>query len=526
MSQERLRMKKLREVLRLHFECKLTNRKIAKALSLSPTTISSYIKATKLAHLDWNQVAQLSDSQLTEMIEPHCKQLSQKTSKKNPIDFVYVHSQLKIKGVTRELLHQEHQQKGASIKAISYTEFCRQYREFKKTLKPSMRQTHIAGEKTFVDYAGPTVSIYNNESGQAHQAVIFVGTLGASNFTYAEATMTRSLPDWIGSHVRMFEYFDGVSETLVPDNEKSAVNKACYYDPEVNPNYIALAAHYNTAVIPARPYHPKDKAKVEVAVQVVERWILARLRHHKFFSLTELNESISHLLEELNNKPFKKLIGSRRSHFESYEKTALKPLPKNRYEFVIIKKVQVNLDYHVEVDGHYYSVPHHHLGKSVEYHLSQNSVSLFYEGQRIAIHKRSRNKGGVTTEVEHMPQAHKRHHEWTPNQFAQWGKSVGYSVAEVANDIIKNKLHPECCYRIHLGLMNLKKKFGASRLEEACKYALSRQLVSFTHIKSILKTQADKAPLVAVNDSKSLEEGNQPSHQHHNLRGASYYSKN
>lgn len=523
MSQERLSMKKLREVLRLHFECKLTNRKIGKALSLSPTTVGSYLLAAELSTLQWQEIITLSEAELIERIEPHCQQLSTSIKKRKPIDFIYIHHQLKKKGMTRELLHQEYQRSCVSTKAISYTEFCRQYRQFKKTLKPSMRQIHRAGEKTFVDYAGPTVNIYDSETGEIRKATVFVGVLGASNFTYAEATWTRSLPDWIGSHVRMFEHFGGVSEIIVPDNEKSAVNKACYYDPDLNPNYTALAAHYNTAVIPARPYHPKDKAKVEVAVQVVERWILAKLRNNKFFSLAELNKTMTNLLEELNAKPFKKLPGSRRSHFEDYEQAALKPLPKYRYEFVVIKKAQVNLDYHVGVEGHYYSVPHHHIGKTVEYHLGENSISLIYDGQRVAIHKRSFIKGGVTTVLDHMPQAHKRHHEWTPSQFVKWAQSVGCNTDKVVNYLIKNKPHPECCYRIHLGLMNLKKKYGSGRLEEACQYALSHHLVSFTHIKSILQTQADKAPLEAVNDGQHKINGQC---QHHNLRGAAYYSTN
>ena len=526
MSQGRLSMKKLREVLRLHFECKLTNRKIAKALSLSPTTVGSYLLAAEIAELQWQEVSSLNDAELIVRIEPHCQQLSRSSKRRKLIEFIDIHNQLKKKGVTRELLHQEYQRSCGSAKAISYTEFCRQYRQFKKTLKPSMRQTHTAGEKIFVDYAGPTIDIYNQETGAAQQAMIFVGVLGASNFTYAEATFTRSLPDWIGSHVRMFEYFGGVSEMIIPDNEKSAVNKACHYDPDLNPNYVALAAHYNTVVIPTRPYHPKDKAKVEVAVQVVERWILARLRHHKFFTLGELNEAIAKLLEELNNRPFKKLPGSRRSHFESYEKSALKPLPKHRYEFVLIKKAQVNLDYHVEIDEHYYSVPHQYIGKTVEYHLSQKIVSLFHNDQRIAIHKRSEVKGGSTTTTEHMPQAHKRHHEWVPSHFAEWAKKIGGSAATVADYFIKNKPHPECCYRIHLGLMNLEKKYGSSRLEEACKYALIQKIASFTSIKSILQTQVDKAPLAAVNDNSNQSEQTSTSCQHNNLRGAAYYSKN
>lgn len=521
MSQERISMNKLRDVLRLHFECKLSNRSIARALNISATTVGNYISSAQESKLLWSEIATIGDQDLMQHLEHNCKQIKTKTLKQQ-INFVHIHAELKRKGITRELLHEEYLSASPS-NPISYSEFCRQYRIFKKTLKPSMRQNHVAGERTFVDYAGPTVPIHNAHTGGVQCAMIFVGVLGASNFTFAEATFTRSLPDWIGSHVRMFNYFGGVTELIIPDNEKSGVTKACYYDPEVNPNYTALAAHYGTAVMPARPYHPKDKAKAEVGVQVVERWILAKLRHQKFFSLIELNQEIAKLLEELNDKPFKKLPGNRRSAYEELDKPALKCLPKIKYEYKVIKKAQVNLDYHVEVAKHYYSVPHHYIGKCVEYQLAENSVAFFCQGQRIAYHIRSNNVGQATTLTEHMPHAHLQHQQWTPQKFVSWSETVGIHTTTIAKYLIKHKPNPECCYRINLGFLNLAKKFGKSRLEEACKHAASHQLQSYTQIKSILETQSDKAPIAAANDNDA-DQQTPPVCQHKNLRGATYYS--
>lgn len=518
MTQERISMRKLKEVLRLHYECNLSNRKIARALTLSATTVGYYVKAAQSAGVDWQDLAALNDESLAHKLLPDCPSWCA-TQQASPIDFQQVHQQLKQKGVTRELLHKEYLQDCPNSQRISYTEFCRRYRVFKKQLKPSMRQTHKAGEKIFVDYAGPTVPIYNPNSGDVVQAMIFVGVLGASNYTYVEATLTRSLPDWIGAHVRMFDFFGGVSSYIIPDNEKSAVSRACHYDPDINPNYAALAAHYQTAVIPTRPYHPKDKAKVEVAVQIVERWILGQLRHRQFFSLAELNTAIAALLDVLNNKPFQKLPGSRRSMFEEIEQGSLKPLPPTPYEFAIIKEVQVNLDYHVHIDHHYYSVPHHHMGKRVEYHLSEKQVAIFAQGDRIALHTRSYEAGKATTVKAHMPKAHLAHQAWTPAVFLKFATTVGEAMQVLATFIIEHKKNPECCYRIYLGFKNLSKRFGASRLNEACQYALKNDLRSFTHVKSILKTQVHHLPDEAAND------GDPPTamDQHDNLRGATYY---
>lgn len=519
MSQERLSMRKLKEVLRLSYECKLSNRKIARALKLSATTVGYYLNAAKAAEIKWSAVIGLDEQALFKKLEAFCPQLKPAATTA-PIDFIYIHQQLKRKGLTRELLHEEYSRNCQPGNAISYNGFCRKYREFRGKLKPSMRQTHVAGEKIFVDYAGPTVPIYDRESGEINKAVIFVGVLGASSFTYAEATMTRSLPDWTGSHVRMFTYFGGVTDLVIPDNEKSAVNKACKYDPDVNPHYAAMAAHYGTVVIPTRPYRPQDKSKAEIGVQVVERWILARLRHQQFFSLGELNQAIAKWLEILNDKPFQKLPGTRRSVYESMEKPALKPLPDYPYEFVTIKKAQVNLDYHVGIDGHHYSVPHQYINQRIEYHLGGESVSLFYKGKRVAMHARSRSQGKATTLHEHMPQAHRAHQAWTPRTFLLFAESVGEAMTTIAKDVVEKMPNPECCYRIHLGFSNLEKRYGTVRLHRACEYALKHQLQSYSQINSILKTQSDKLPAEPANDTDS---GHKPC-QHDNLRGAHYYS--
>ena len=525
MSQERLSMKKLKEVLRLHFECNLSNRKIARALKISATTVGSYVKAAQHAEINWSDIVSLDEASIRQLIDPHCQHIKPK-KEIAPIDYAFIHQELKTKGVTRELLHEEYLRDIPDGQGLSYNAFCKRYRDFKNALQPSMRQTHVAGEKTFVDYAGPTVPIYNHDGSEPQQAVIFIGVLGASNYTYAEATLTRSLPDWIGSHMRMFEYYGGVSELIIPDNEKSGVTKACYYDPDINPNYAALAAHYGTAVLPARPYHPKDKSKAEVGVQIVERWILARLRHQKFFSLSELNEAIRGWLEVLNDKPFKKLPGTRRSSFETLDKPALKPLPEYAYEYKTIQKAQVGLDYHVEVDARYYSVPHAYIKKTVEYHLSEKMVSIFYQGERIALHARSYLAGKASTITEHMPKAHFEHHSWTPKTFINFAETVGNNMVQVAAQLIEKNIHAECCYRTHLGFKNLSKRFGAERLNQACAYALKHNLLSFKHIKSILETQCDKVDdrfsEACANDNNVNAD---PGH-HQNLRGPTYYVNN
>lgn len=491
MCQERIRMKKLKEVLRLKLDCSLKNRAIARAVNLSASTVSYYTRAFAVSGLSWPLPATLSDTELIDCLEPHAKQLQRTRPLKQCPDFALIHQEMKRKGVTLQLLYEEYQSSHSSP-IYSYSEYCRRYREWKQQCKASLRQTYRAGEKCFVDYAGPRIPIYDAVTGMIREAYIFIGVLGASNYTFAEATWSRSIPDWLGSHQRMFLFFNGVPHMIIPDNEKAGVTSACYYDPELNPHYLAFATHYQTVVLPTRPKHPRDKAKVETAVQIVERWILARLRHCKFYSLVELNQAISDLLKILNKKPFKKLPGCRLSQFEQLDKPALKTLPSTAYEHATIKCVKVRLDYHIEVDNHYYSVPHQLIAKTVEYQLTENRLEIYYGSQRVASHLRSRTIGGQTLQAEHMPHTHRAHQGWTPRSFLDWAIHLGQASAQIAEKTIATQPNTECCYRIYLGLRNLVKRFGAQRFENACQYALVIQAYRYRSIKSILEKQLDR----------------------------------
>jgi transposase len=367
----------------------------------------------------------------------------------------------------------------------------------------------------FVDYAGPTVPIFDALNGQVQQAQIFVAVLGASNYTYSEATLTQSLSDWIGSHIRAFEFFGGVPQLVVPDNLKSGVHRACRYEPALNRSYSDMLAHYHSAALPARPYKPRDKAKVEVGVQVVERWLLARLRHQTFFSLADLNLALSTLLDSLNDRPFKKLVGSRRSQFEELDKPALKPLPDGRYHLAEWKKVRVHIDYHIEVDGHYYSVPHKLIRRQVEVRLTATTVECFLKGERVAAHPRSHSKGGNTTLTEHMPKAHRAHLEWSRESFLNWATGIGPQTGEMVHHLLTHRPHPEMGFRSCLGLLSLAKGYGAQRLESACSIALALGSPNRSSVASILEKGLDKL------EPREEEEASLPSHR--NIRGAAYY---
>ena len=312
----------------------------------------------------------------------------------------------------------------------------------------------------FVDYAGMSVAVLDPETDTIREAQIFVAALGASSYSYAEATWTQSLPEWIGSHVRCFEFFGGVTESVVPDNLKTGVTKANYYEPDINPTYLDLARHYGTVILPTRINAPRDKAKVETAVQVVERWILARLRNHKFCGLYELNQAIGRLLVELNNKRFQKLPGSRRSMYESLERPALKPLPARRYQFAEWKKATVNIDYHIEVMRHYYSVPHQLIKKKIDVRITENSIECFYKSKPVAAHRRSRKKGGYTTLKEHMPKSHRQWAEWNPDRFIRWALKIGPDTAKLIETVIGSRPVAQQGYRSCLGILRLAKRYG------------------------------------------------------------------
>ncbi|WP_419594206.1 IS21 family transposase, partial [Thiolapillus sp.] len=353
------------------------------------------------------------------------------------------------------------------------------------------------GEKAFIDYCGPTVEVIDRHSGEIRHAQVFVGVLGASSYTFAEATWTQSLPDWIGSHQRMLRFFGGVPELLVPDNLKAAVTQACRYAPKINTTYTELATHYGTAVLPARPYKPKDKAKAEVAVQVVERWILARLRHRTFFSLAELNAAIAELLPQLNQRPFQGRRESRRESrqdlYETLDRPALKPLPQDDYEYAEWRHAKPGIDYHVAVDKRFYSVPHALVGKPLELRITAATVEVMHKGKRVASHPRH-GSGRFSTLTAHMPKSHRAHREWSPGRFLNWAADIGPCTAQVVKQQLENRPHPEHGYRACLGLLNLAKRYDRTRLEAACERTLMIRSARYHSIASILKQGLDQLP--------------------------------
>jgi len=393
------------------------------------------------------------------------------------------------------------------------------FKRWRRKQQLSMRQQHLAGEKLFVDYCGPTMSVVNPDTGEIRQAQVFVAVLGASSYTYAEATWSQSLPDWLGSHARAFAFYGGVPEVVVPDNLKSAVSKACRYDPDINPSYQQLAEHYSVAVLPARPYKPKDKSKAEVGVQLVERWIMMRLRKQTFFTLASLNLAIKELLVELNDRPFKKRPGSRLSQFKQLDQPALKPLPTSAYEYRHVKKARVHLDYHVEYEGHYYSVPYQLVKEEVMVHAGDNTVEIFYQGRQVSVHVRSHRTGAHSTHAEHMAKAHRKHDQWTPQSLLNWGANIGEHTLAVIQYQLESRRHPEHGYRASLGLLSLSKKYGKDRLEAACQRARHIGGMHYKNINAILKNSMDKVPL---DTEKAAEQSSLPI-THDNVRGSDYY---
>jgi transposase len=432
-------MRKIREVLRLRWEQGLGHRVIGQSCLLAPSTVGEYLHRATMAGLSWPLRDDLDDEELERLLfsGSSCGSLCRRPEP----DWRSVHKELHSKGVTLSLVWQEY--KAVYPEGYQYSQFCERYRRWSETLEVCLRQQHKAGEKLFVDYAGQTMPVTDPSSGEVREAQIFVSVLGASNYTYTEATWTQGLPDWIASHIRAWEFLDGVAEMVVPDNLRSGVTSASWYEPDINPTYHDLACHYSTAVVPARVRKPRDKAKVESGVQGVERWILAPLRHRTFFSLAELNQAIWERLTAYNERPFQKLPGSRRSVFETLDKPALAPLPAERYEYAEWKKARVNIDYHVAVDGHYYSVPYQLARQEVEVRISALVIECFHKGKRIASHVRSFAKGRHTTVNEHMPQAHRDYVEWTPERLVRWARKSGGATSAVVEFILSTRVHPQ-----------------------------------------------------------------------------------
>lgn len=505
-------MRKIRETLRLHFDCGLGQRPIARCLGISRTTVGDYLRRAEAAGLGWPLPATLTDQQLYHQLFPPMIPVSA-TGRTVP-DCASLHTELKRKGVTLMLLWEEYLSEHPQ--GYRYSQFCELYRQWARKLKLSMRQIHKAGEKLFVDYAGQTLPIVNPHTGEISESQIFVAVLGASSYTFAEATLSQNLADWLGSHTRAFAFYGGVPELVIPDNLKSAVSKPCRYEPDLNPSYQDLAEHYGTAVIPARVRKPKDKAKAEVGVQVVERWILARLRNQTFFSLAEANAAIRRLLSDLNGRPFKKLPGCRKEAFETLDRPALKPLPAEAYTFSQWKKVRVGIDYHVEIDGHYYSVPYQLRGQQLDARITAGSIECFVQRKRIASHPRSFQKGRHSTVAAHMPKGHQDYADWTPERLIRWAAKTGPRTAALTEAILASRQHAQQAFRSAMGLMRLAKVYTPQRLEAACDLALDGGATNYKSVKSILSTGLDQQPrqqTLPISDPIA----------HDNIRGGHYY---
>lgn len=524
MPRERVSMRKIREVLRLKWERGLSERQISKSCRLSRSTIHNYVGRAQVAGLTWPLPVDMDDETLDGLLFPESQtEVVAKVSERGLPAWSEIHKELKGKGVTLFLLWQEY--KLGQPDGFEYSSFTLKYRQWCKAKNLSMYHHHKAGEKLYVDYAGLTISITDPVTGEIKEAQIFVATLGASNYSYAEASWTQNLADWLGAHGRALAFFGGVPEIIVPDNLKSGVTSPCYYEPELNPSYAEFAQHYGVAIIPARVRKPRDKAKVETGVQIVERHILAPLRKRSFFSLHEANQAIRLLLAKLNAKPFQKLPGSRQSHFEELDKPALRPLPQEAYVLAHWKKAKVNINYHIEVAGHYYSVPYQHVKQKVDIRYTQTTVEIFYKAKRIASHQRvfegSKYQRRYTTLTEHMPASHQYQAEWTPERLISWAGKTGEHTAKVVETILSSKAHPQQGFRACLGILRLGKSHGDDRLEAACRRACHLGSYSFHSIQAILKNKLDQAALPEDDPKES-----QLSQVHPNVRGAAYYQQN
>jgi transposase len=504
-------MRKTREILRLKFEARLSQRAVARAMGVSNSTISDVLARLKACGLSWPLPEGLADGELERRLY---RRHGERAPDPNEPVWATVHAEMRRKHVTLALLWQEYRH--AHPEGYGYSWFCQHYRAWQGRIDVVMRQEHKAGEKLFVDWAGDTIPLLDAESGEVREAHLFLAVLGASNYTYAEAFANERTESFLTAHVHAFAFFGGAPELIVPDNARTGVTRADRYEPDLSLAYAELAAHYGAAVLPARPGKPRDKAKVEGGVLISYRALLAPLRNQTFFSLAELNAALAVQLAALNERPFQKLPGSRRSVFIEREAPLLRPLPAEPFSYRTRKKATVHIDYHVELEGHYYSVPYHLVREQVELRFDARTLEVYHEGVRVALHLRSNVRGRATTEEAHMPAAHRAQAAWTPERIAAWAAQSGPATAALAAAIMASRPHPALGYRSCLGVLRLEGKYGAARLEAACARALAAGGASYRSVRFILERGLDAQPLEGAAAPP-------PGLTHANLRGPGYY---
>jgi transposase len=506
-------MKEIRRVIELHVKNGLSVRQIAKATGVSRTTVSEYIQYYRASDKTLEEIVAMSDNDLCSILYKKRKKSTRSKDTSQP-NYAYIHTELRRRGVTRQLLWEEYRQQHPD--GLGYSQFCQLYKEYKKSITVTMRQVHKAGEKLFIDYSGDTVPYVDSVSGETRQAEVFVAVLGASSYTFAEASADQKKFSFINSHIHAFTYFGGVPKLLIPDNLKSAVSKADFYEATLNDSYDDMASYYGTYILPARPYKPKDKGKAEVAVLLVQRWILARLRNHHFIGLESLNDAIGELLELLNNKVMRDFGKSRRQLFEELDKPALQALPPMPYLYREYKVCRVNLDYHIQLEGALYSVPYQLAHKEVGVYYNADSVEIYFENKRVAVHPRLKKKGAIHTEKSHMASSHRAYAEWTPQRIINWGRSLSPATGELLETILAERRHPELGFRTCLGIIREAKAIKDPELiEQVARYMLKLGSFKVKFFKNIVKNKSYLQAEAQL--SIPLPE------KHDNIRGASHY---
>lgn len=509
-------MRKIKEVLRLKYSCRLSDHQIATSCVVSRSTVADYLMKAKAAGVTWPEATILTDTQLEELL--YSRRLPPRDQRPLP-DCEYIYNELRsYRKINLTLSQLWIEYKSKHPDGYQYTQFCEYYQRWRSKLDYCMRQDHKAGEKLFIDYSDG-LSIVDPSTGELIPTQLFLAVWGASNYTYAEASLSQELPNWVGSHVRAFEYFGSVPRLLIPDNLKSGVSKACKYEPEINPTYADMAEHYGCAVLPARPHSPKDKAKVEVGVLIAKRWILAVLRKRTFYGLAELNAAIRECLEKLNNRLLRRAKKSRRELFEEIDRPNAMPLPSRAYEYAEWYKARVGFDYHIQVDFHYYSTPFKLLHERLDVRLTAATLEAFHKGERVAAHARSYVRGTHTTLKEHMPPEHQKYAEWSPYRFIQWASKIGTATATLIEKILTTRPYPEQGYRACMGIINLGTHYEPVRVEAAARRALQYNACSYRSMKAILASGLDRQQ----DTGEQLRLISLPPHQ--NIRGQEYYQQ-
>lgn len=507
-----LTMRQIRQMLRLHHEG-VSAREIGRTLGVARSTVQDNLNRASQAGLVWPLGPDITDTVLEERLFSK-RGLKPGLRRRVEPDWVALMREIKRPGVNLTVLWEEY--RDVRPDGYGYSRFCDLFREFEMRLSPVMRQHHVAGDKLFVDYSGKKIPIVDPTTGEVHDAEIFVGVLGASNYTYAEATYTQQLPDWIGAHVRMFRFIGGVPRLLVPDNLKSGVHKPSFYDPEINRSYGRMAAHYDVGILPARPRKPRDKAKVEAGVRFAQSYILGRLRHLTFFSLAECNAAIKGMLDRMNGRPIRRLGVSRRELFETIERPALRLLPETDWEYAEWRLARVGLDYHVEIDGFYYSVPHSLLRAEVDVRIAARTIEIFHRGRRVAAHQRRHGGPRHGTDPDHMPSSHRRYAEWSPERFHRWARGIGPNTEGLVIAILANRPHPEQGFRTCLGVLRLYRGITPSRAEAISARAVEIGALNYRSIASIMTNNLDKAAARQSLPEPTLFD-------HPNVRGPRYF---